>query len=581
MILDARELAPGIVLEADICIVGGGPAGIVLACELDRSGLSVLLLEAGGKRFDRAAEAALHGEVAEDCIHCPPQMYRRRVLGGASSIWGGRCVPLDPLDLEARPHVPHSGWPIGWEELAAFYPRAQTYCEAGAFAYDVAEALGPGAPPAIEGFFDPDIVDSRVERFSRPTDFGQTYGPRLDRSMSVRVLLHAQAVRLVAPEPAGPITALQAASAPGRRFTVRAQRYVLAMGGLETPRLLMASDPSPRRGGLGNEGGALGRFYMCHIENTLGRLRLLPASRPVALEYERAADGTYLRRKFALSAAAQRREGLLNTAFRLHYPPIADPAHGNAVLSAMYLVKDAVLPEYRRKLAAIEIAHRDRLVRDARFWRAHIANVLRDGGLGLVRFGVDWLQRRILADRKLPSVVVRDREGCYPLDVNAEQVPNPDSRVRLAEAAEPDIHGVPRLRIEWRLTQQDRDSLLRAMRLIRDAFARSGCARLEFDEAAIEAEIGASTPIGGHHLGTARMSATPRDGVVDPNCAVHGVPNLYVAGGAVFPTCGHANPTLTIVALALRLADHLKREAARRPLADIAALPFTLESARP
>ena len=557
MILDALNLAPGTGLEADLCIVGGGAAGLSLACALEGSGLSVLLLEAGGRKFAAAAQEGLNGEVAEGSIHSPPNMYRRRVLGGATSIWGGRCVPFDPIDLERRAWVPQSGWPIGWDALSAHYPAAQRYFEAGAYAYDVTEALGPGALPTIEGFDDPDVTASRIERFSPPTDFGKAHHDRLAASSTARVLLNAQAVRLVAE--GGPVEALECASAPGRGFTVRARRYVLATGGLEVPRLLMASDAS-RRGGLGNEGGALGRYYMCHAENTLGRLRLQPSDRPVALDFETTPDGVYVRRKFGLSDAAQRREGLLNTIFRLHYPLIADPAHGSGVLSAMYLVKDAILPEYRRKLATIEIANRGKMKRDGRFWASHMANVLRDSP-GVLNFGQAWLRKRTFASRKLPFVVVRSRDGSYPLDVNAEQVPNAESRVTLGR--ETDALGLPRLRVDWRLHPADVDSLVRSMKLARAAFARSGVARLDFDDATIEDEVRASTPVGGHHIGTARMSETPRDGVVDADCAVHGVPNLYIASSAVFPTCSHANPTLTIVALALRLAEHLKTRAAQ------------------
>jgi len=141
MILDARRLAPDMLLDVDICIVGGGPAGITLACELDGAGFSVLLLEAGGRRFEATAQSELRGAVAPDSPHTPPDMYRRRMLGGASAIWGGRCFPLDPVDLEKRPHVPHSGWPIDWEALATAYPRAMA---------SEAENHSP-APPAVEG----------------------------------------------------------------------------------------------------------------------------------------------------------------------------------------------------------------------------------------------------------------------------------------------------------------------------------------------------------------------------------------------------------------------------------------------
>ncbi|MFC7736380.1 GMC oxidoreductase [Roseomonas sp. GCM10028921] len=557
MITDALTLPPGAELEADLCIVGGGAAGVTLALALEGSGFSVLLLEGGGRKFDAAAQEGLRGEVAEGSPHTPPNMYRRRVLGGATAIWGGRCVPLDPIDLEKRDWVPRSGWPIAWDELARHYPRAQEFLEAGAYAYTAREALGPDAPPVIEGFSDPDIISDRLERFSRPTHFGKAWSDRLAASASARVLVNAQALRLVAPD--GPVQRLEGASAPGRGFTVRARRYVLAGGGLEVPRLLMASDGT-RRGGLGNGGGALGRFYMCHAENTLGLLRLTPANRRIALHFETTEDGVYVRRKLSLSESAQRREGLLNTIFRLHYPLIADPGHGSGVLSAMYLVKDVILPEYRRKLATVEIANRGRMVRDARFWMRHAGNVLRDAP-GVLGFGQNWLRKRTLASRKLPFVVIASREGAYPLDINAEQIPDPDNRVTLTQAR--DAHDVPQVKVDWRMRGQDVDSLARGLRLARDAFTRSGCAKLEFEDETLEDAVRASTPVGGHHIGTARMADSPGDGVVDRNCAVHGVPNLFVASAAVFPTCGHANPTLTILALALRLADHLKATAAQ------------------
>jgi choline dehydrogenase-like flavoprotein len=568
MILNALDLPTGAVLEADICIVGGGAAGLSLAGALDGSGLSVLLLEAGGRKFDAAAQQGLQGEVVEGSPHSPPHMYRRRILGGATAIWGGRCVPLDPIDLERRSWVPHSGWPLSWEALAAYYPQAQACCEAGTYAYSASAALGPDAPSTIAGFDDPDVRSDSIERFSRPTDFGKANFDRLAASPGVRIVLNAQALRLLAQD--GPVQALEAASAPGRMLKVRARHYVLASGGLEVPRLLMASDAS-RRGGLGNEGGALGRFYMCHVENTLGLLQLQPAKRPVALHFETTAEGIYVRRKLSISDAAQRREGLLNTTFRLHYPLIADPAHGSGVLSAMYLVKDAILPEYRRKLATVEIANRGRMVRDARFWLRHAGNVVRDAP-GVLHFGQNWLRKRTLASRKLPFVVMTSRAGAYPLDINAEQIPDPDNRVTLAAGR--DAHGMQRLQVNWRMRSQDIDSLTRSLRVARDAFARSGCATLNFDDATLEDAVSTSTPVGGHHIGTARMAESPREGVVDANCAVHGVPNLFVASAAIFPTCGHANPTLTIVALALRLADHLKATTARSQGAGVAEAVF-------
>lgn len=556
MLFDARTLDGSAVIACDVCIVGAGAAGIAIACELAGSALSVLLIEAGGASFSTASQEPLHGSVEGSSPHAPPHMYRRRVLGGATSVWGGRLVPMDAIDFEARDYVPHSGWPVNWDTVEPYYRRAHDYLQGGACTYTVQGALGPDAPPTIAGFRS-DIVDTdRIERFSEPTDFGKAYLPRLQQASNIRILLNAQCLRVETAE-SGAVTALACASSPERRFTVQPRFTVVASGGLEATRLLLASDTS-RRGGLGNESGRLGRFYMCHIENTLGRLHLNPQSHPAVVDFERTGEGVYVRRKFTLNADAQRRHRLLNATFRLHFPFISDPAHRNGILSAVYLAKDCVLPEYRRKLATIELAKRDRMMQDWRFWAAHVGNVARDT-VPVGRFGADWVRRRILARRKLPHVVVRNRDGIYPLDLNMEQVPNPDSRVTLA--GETDAFGMPRLCIDWRMTGQDVDSIVRTFQQLRIAFAQSGCARLEFHDEELAAQVLDSTPIGGHHMGTARMAASPRDGVVDANGEVFGAPGLFVASGAVFPTSGHANPTLTIVALAVRLADHLKARA--------------------
>ena len=493
-------------------------------------------------------------------IHSTPDLYRRRVLGGSTTIWGGRCVPLDEIDLEQRDFVPHSGWPFEWAEIKPFYVRAQNYCDAGNFAYTTGETFGPAAPATISDFVSQNILTDRLERFSHPTNFGKRYSNSLASASNLRVILNSPCVQIETDDQDHDVKRLVLSRLDRTRFYARAHSYVLAAGGIETTRLLMTSD-SGRRGGLGNESGSLGRYYMCHLENTLGRLRLTPASRPATIDFERAPDGAYVRRKFCLSADTQRHHRLLNSTFRFHYPLIADPSHGHPILSAMYLVKDAILPEYRRKIATIEVAQRNLLKRDWRFYGRHFGNVVTNMP-EILRFSQSWIRLRILATRKLPFVVVSSANGTYPLDFNSEQVPNPDSTIKLSD--QKDAFGMRKVIIDWRMTEQDVDSVVRTYRLLRELFAASGCAALDIPDASLTDLARASTPVGGHHIGTARMSNQPTDGVVDSDCRVHGLKNLYVSSAAVFPTCGHANPTLTIVALALRLADHLKQKLAVR-----------------
>ena len=181
--------------QADVCVIGAGPAGITLALDLAERGLSVLLLESGQLGRDAATQQLSLGEVADAQLHSPPDKYRLRQLGGASASWGGRCMPMDPLDFEARPQVPLSGWPLSFEELRPHYERANHWAEAGRFAYSARQAL-PHAPPLMEGFDSAQVSTDSLERFSCPTAFGARYRQRLQLSSRVRVLLGANACHL-------------------------------------------------------------------------------------------------------------------------------------------------------------------------------------------------------------------------------------------------------------------------------------------------------------------------------------------------------------------------------------------------
>jgi len=324
--------------------------------------------------------------------------------------------------------------------------------------------------------------------------------------------------------------------------------FVLATGGIEVPRLLLHSDPDGR--GYGNLGDRLGRYYMCHFENICGRIAARGAR--VQFDFERTVDGVYCRRQFGFTPEAQRTQRLLNTAFRLHFPSYSDASHGSAVMSGIYLAKSLLVPEYRAILAHTADA-------PASPTAAHLRNVL-CGLPAMARFAAQWLFRIRLARRKLPYTLVANADGSFPLEFNCEQSPLAVNRVRLGR--ESDRHGLPLVQIDWRLSEEDADTACRGFALLRESLNASGVCELQFDATRLRERIGRSWPLGGHHLGTARMGASAASGVVDADCAVFGLPNLYVASSAVFPTSGHANPTLTIVALALRLAARLRGTAA-------------------
>ena len=543
--LDAYDLPEGPPWTADVCIVGAGAAGISMALELAGSGLDVLVLEAGGKAPDPRAQALYEGTVADERLHSPPDRYRQRRFGGTTTIWGGRCMPFDALDFNARPQIPFSGWPIGLDALMPYYPKANRLCEAGEFAYTSETAFDHALHPMIDGFTSSHFTTDTLERFSCPTDFGARYAHKLGAAPNVRVVLHAVVTALNEAPSGRSIESLTVRTLNGRTFDVRAHRVVLATGGLEVARLLLASR-------VGNAHDVVGRYYMCHIAGTIGSIAFEGPSDRIWHGYDIADDGVYCRRRIALTPATQETEGLANFVARLHHPRITDPAHRTGMLSLLNLARTFIPYEYGKRLHGEEET-------SALTWLAHVRNVVLDP-FATLGFLWNWLRKRTLAHRKFPSVIIHPKASRYSLDFHAEQRPNPDSRVTLG--GDRDALGMPRIHIDWRYSAGDVDTVTRTLALLRDDIAASGVGRFDYDPATVEREMTRYGAYGGHHLGTARMGDDPRTSVVDADCKVHGVDNLYIASSAVFATSSQANPTLTIVAIALRVADHLSRLAA-------------------
>ena len=552
-IIDGRTLEDGTNVRCDICIVGAGAAGITLALELMRTGLSVLLLESGDRKPDADTQNLYDGEVANPALHSLPRYYRMRRFGGSTTKWGGGCVPFDPIDFERRDYIPESGWPFGREELDGYYPRTNELLEAGEFAYDAAEALPDAPREMIPGYASTRSSTRLLERNSPPTDFGRRYGRALRDARNVRVLLNSNCVNL-APTPEGrAIARLDAATLAGNRFTVAARHYVLATGGLETPRILLASR-DVHRNGVGNDEDLVGRYYMRHLSASVGRLRLGVPHDGLNYGIRKSADGVYCRRLFALSAEEQRERRIANVILRLWHLPIADPAHRSGALSGVFLAH-YLFPYERRKWLRGEAPIRHNIPR-------HLFNILTDP-VDTTRFTLHMLRNFGLARRKYPAVTPRSRTGEYALNFVAEQQPNPESRVVLTERR--DALGMQKIRIDWRYTDFDAHSIKSTYQVIAEDVARSGAGSVEYSEGDIDLSLSRNGAFDGHQIGTTRMSDDPRRGVVDRNCRVHGVENLFVASSSVFPTGSHALPTLTIVAIAARLATHVGT-LARTPL---------------
>ena len=546
MISDASSIQHGACLQVDVCVVGGGPAGIALTLALSDHGLSVLMLESGHWKPEASTQSLYEGSVADERLHSPPDKYRQRRMGGSSAIWGGRCMPFDPIDFEQRSYIPNSGWPLSYDDLHRYYLKANALAEAGRFNYNADEMPGLKMLPMIQAFDSKRVNINGLERFSCPTHFGTRYAKRLRLAPSVQVLLGANCTAVKLQPDAMSVRVLEVATLAGNRFSVMPRAAVLATGGLETARLLLASnDISPS--GVGNRHDVVGRYYMCHIAGNVGTLSINGPTNSVRHGYEVSPEGIYCRRRLSITAAEQRRLGLSNAVARLHFPRITDPSHRNGVLSGLFLARKLISYEYGKRL-------NDGIVTSPVTYARHFLNVAADP-LDTTTFLAHWLTQRSLAERKFPSVILCNKTNRFSLEVHGEQIPQASSRVTLTDKV--DVLGMPKLSVDWRYVKADIDSVQRTLDVMAQEFEQTGIGRFTYNPETLEEDLMRFGAYGGHHIGTARMGHDVRTSVVNADCQVHSVQNLFVAGSAVFTTSSQANPTLTLLALSLRLGDTL------------------------
>lgn len=539
MIRDARGLDRALTLRTTVCVVGAGPLGIAIALEFARTGIDVVLLESGGYETDSDSAALDEGEVVDPARHSPLEASRRRVLGGATVAWAGRCVPFDPIDFEPRPWMPGSGWPLAYGDVEPWYRKAHEYLQLGSFEYRASHVIaGAGRSRGpLPGDLPGDLVADSVYLFSPPVNFGRVYRRALKHASRLSVWLHATCVDLV-PGPDGrSVTRVVARTPAGTALSVDPRHVVLAVGGLEVVRLLLAADHG---NGIGDRHDLVGRYYMSH---TVGHLEVVFASDDVVWNYERTESGLYCQRTIALSPDAQRRLRMPNHRARIEPPDIADPSHRSGVLSAAYLIKRRLhqtglwrrFPSLSRGFLRTD--HRLPL-------RPHVRNVLVDLP-ATAAFAGHWLRRRLLSTPTLPSIVLPGRDRRQMLRFEVEQLPCRESRVTLGNQV--DRYGMPRLRVDWRRNPGEEEQFETLARTVGDELVVAGLARRLGSPRLV------SDTTSGHHIGTTRMSASPETGVVDPYGRVHDVDNLWIAGASVFRTSSYANPTVTALALALRL----------------------------
>ncbi|AFY34570.1 GMC oxidoreductase [Calothrix sp. PCC 7507] len=544
MLIDALKLPIDETIETEVCIVGAGPAGITLAREFVSTNFRVCLLESGRIDFDQKTQSLYQGKSVENLFGTLDDS-RRLQFGGTANCWkirigdnqiGVRYVPLDKIDFEKRDWLAYSGWPFDKSHLDPFYERAQVVCKLGDFVYD-AEAWQNEHTPQLSFI---DNITTGMFQFGPRAVFTHEYREKINHASNITTYLNANLVEIETDETAKKVTRLRVACLSGKEFWVCAKVFILATGGIENARLLLISNKL-QKAGLGNENDLVGRFFMDHPLVKCGKL--IPSSSDIfqntALYDLRRVNNIPVMGKLGLTEETMRREQLLNISAILF--PIPKPYQLQAVNALKTL---------------LAFMHNSAVRKDS---IKHIRNVIA---------GLDYILPAaygalIKQEPFLPSLAwggwsyLRDIERRFSeFEVwhQTEQAPFPDNRVTLT--TDRDRLGRQKVKLHWQWHDIDIDTIKRSQDMLKAEFARAGIGELQVER---DGELPKLIHPGTHHhMGTTRMHDDPLQGVVDRNCKLHNVSNLFIAGSSVFPTGGFANPTLTIVALAIRLADHVK-----------------------
>ncbi|MCI0539123.1 MAG: GMC oxidoreductase [Verrucomicrobiales bacterium] len=539
----------------DLCIVGSGPAGIIVALETTRLNPDwrILLVEFG--RLEGMGKNRLDDSIRVTNLinHHPPYECTNKGLGGTSRTWGGRCVMYDEIDFLPRPILQgQCTWDVSFlAGVRGHVPRAADYFQCGRGPFDLKELPELHRGPIAEGFGSEIISDTALERWSMPTRFQRRYGAELAASGKIYILSGCRVVSVASPDTSGRVTGVVAEPTDGGApIQLKARWLVLAAGAQETTRILLKSPGLfIRRGG---PPFALGRYYQGHVSGKIARIRFHGHPRTTQYGFIRDRAGVFLRRRFQFNRGFLVRENLLNTAFWLDNPPYFDPAHRNGTCSFLYLAM--ITPGLGRWLAPPAVAAS--ITKGKRFKvLSHLWNVAKDSPASLWLPLVTFI-RRYCFSRQLPGVFFYNERNEYALHFHAEQIPDPSNRMELG--ADND-----ELIIHYRLGAAELDSVVRCHDWLEHELraSNSGILTYAFPREQLPQALDNMSRDGIHQSGTTRISQRAEDGVVDYNLKIWGVENVFVCSSSAFPTSSQANPTFFLGACAVRLADHLRDHA--------------------
>lgn len=570
MMIDARRIPTGEVMTTEVCVIGAGPAGILLARELAGQDFRVCLLEAGGLQPEPDIQllAASADEAIGD-FYPNFQYLHQRQFGGASNIWGiqygkdrngVRYVPLDATDFEKRDWLPHSGWAVSRSQLDPYYERAHVACQTGPYDYNVATWEGENTRRIP---FQGDRVKTQMFQFGPSDIFRDEYRQQLEQSPNIQMLTYGTAVELETDELAQTVTQVRVATLAGNQFHIAAKLVVLAMGAVENVRLLLLSDQH-QQGGLGNHYDNVGRYFMDHplIRSGLLIPRNCRGFKALGLYDAHWKNGSMVIGKPVLTEQCRQEQQLLgiNAAlfprpalFRMNLLRMLFPngkAYRSEAVEATKVLLNALkkrqLPDHVLTQITTCLKGMDDILYYQ--WRKQYAWGNK-APTALSKYGFDvggWANEANL----------EKAFNCFEVLHITEQAPAPNNRIMLGQAR--DRLGARRPQLYWRWNDIDIRSVQRSQQIFTEEFAKAGIGTMKLEGGkGLPHLLLASLH---HHMGGTRMNENPRQGVVDANCKVHGVSNLFIASSSVFPTSGYANPTLTIAALAIRLADRIKIE---------------------
>lgn len=506
---DARTLDDQSLIEGDICIIGAGAAGISIALEFMHKPYKVILLEGGGFNYEDAMQDLYDGKTTGQPYYSL-RASRLHYFGGTTGHWAGYCSTFDDIDFEQRDWVPGSGWPITRATLDPYYARAHRLAELGPYEYDLAywQAQDPKLIPMP---LDKNVVWHKIWQFSKPTHFGEKYKDPVLKAKNIHLYTYANVVNIETNQAVSAVSTVTIKNHAGKTHRVKAGIFILACCSIQNARLLLASNGQAPKG-IGNDNDLVGRYFMEHLEIKSAELWL---TRPLPMYiYQSGMGGIKVTTELAITAKKQAEHKMLN---------------GTSSLSSSAFAKN-VKPMIDIWSAPDSRKNWDTMI--AGFKRAHALS---------------------------SSATEQARDRIFQCFTRIEQAPNPLSRVTLG--TERDAMGVPRANLNWALTPLEKRSIRKLYELIGQEVGRAGLGRIKMmDYLHDENDMSWPKFTGGgwHHMGTTRMSADPKKGVVDANCKVHGMANLYVAGASCFVTAAAVNPTLTLIALSLRLADHVQ-----------------------